>query len=407
MKKEYSNFRKIFAVLIAGGLLTSPLAAQDLGRLDLKKPVKLHGNLNIQLQGYKASGIAPRQKDFSWMISGNPTLDLFGVQLPFSFLFSNFENRFYQPFNQFGVSPYYKWATLHLGYRNITYSPYTLAGHRMLGVGFDLHPNKLRIGFMYGRLQRSTSIDSSMNANPLFIRPPPTFKRMAYAAKLGYGTSKNYVDLIYFKGWDQGNSLNTKLKDSLQPAENTTIGLSAKTTIARNLSWKVDVGLSAYTINKNDAKDTTGSHNNWRAKLMHPFIKDKLSSRYYFAGETRLGYQVQKFGADLVYKRIDPGYTSMGAYFFQSDLQEYSLANRFMLDSGHLNINTSVGFQQDNLDRQKTSTSKRFIGSANISYIPTPKFGLVLIIIITGSQTILCNYLLVMNSLSRSITALC
>ena len=150
MKKEYSNFRKIFAVLIAGGLLTSPLAAQDLGHLDLKKPVKLHGNLNIQLQAYKASGIDPRQKDFSWMISGMPTLEIFGVQFPFSFLLSNFDNKFYQPFNQFGVSPYYKWIKLHLGYRNITYSPYTLAGHRMLGAGFDLTPKNFALGLCTG-----------------------------------------------------------------------------------------------------------------------------------------------------------------------------------------------------------------------------------------------------------------
>ncbi len=66
----------------------------------------------------------------------------------------------------------------------------------------------------------------------------------------------------------------------------------------------------------------------------------------------------------------------MGAYFFQNDLQEISLANNFRLDSGKLNINTSIGFQGDNLKKQKTSTSKRFIGSANINYTPTTKFGI-------------------------------
>ena len=138
------------------------------------------------------------------------------------------------------------------------------------------------------------------------------------------------------------------------------------------------MGLSAYTVNKNDIKNTSNSSDNWKARLMQPFVSEKISTHYYAAGETSLGYELEKFGINLIYKRIDPGYTSMGAYFFQSDIQEFTLADRFRLDSGHLNINTSIGFQKDNLDKQKTSTSKRFIGSANISYIPTIKFGLVL-----------------------------
>lgn len=105
-------------------------------------------------------------------------------------------------------------------------------------------------------------------------------------------------------------------------------------------------------------------------------VNDKMSTHYYFAGETRLGYQEKLWGAQLIFKRIDPGYQSMGAYFFQNDVQEFSLANNFKLDSGRLTINTNIGFQTDNLKKQKTSTGKRFIGSANINYIPSQKFGI-------------------------------
>lgn len=352
--------------------------SQNLEDISLKNGIKFHGNLNLQLEYYHTNQIDPRKKKFSWLINGNPSVDIGGIQIPFSFIVSNFENKFYQPFNQFGISPYYKWIKLHLGYRNLMYSPFTLAGHQMLGAGFDLTPGKFRLGFMYGRLRKSTSIDSSMNANPLFIRPAPTYKRLGYAAKVGYGTQKNYLDLIYFKAGDQENSLSAQLKDSIQPAENTSIGLSSKLTLVKNLSWKVDVGLSAYTINQNDAKDSSGTtkNNEWIRKLMSSFAKDRLSTHYYFSGETRLGYQLPKWGAELVYKRIDPGYQSMGAYFFQSDLQETTLVNQFRLDSGRLNINTHIGFQKDNLEKQKTSTSERFIGSVNISYVPSMRFGI-------------------------------
>ncbi len=349
--------------------------AQDIENIDLKKPVQFHGNVNLQLEYYNADGIPPRKKDFSWMINGSPVLTILGVDIPFSFVLSNFENKFYQPFNQFGISPHYKWATVHLGYRNITYSHYTLAGHRILGAGFDLKPKKFRIGLMYGQLRRSTAIDSSMNANPLYMRPTPTYKRMGLATKLGYGTEKNHVDLIYFKGWDKENSLSSKQKDSIQPAENTSIGLASKVTFLKKLTWITDIGLSAYTLNRNDGKDTLGIQKEWPKDIMGFLVTDKLSTNYYFAGETRVGYQEDTWGGQLIYKRIDPKYRSMGAYFFQNDVQEISLANNFKLDSGRVNINTSIGFQRDNLKKLKTATSKRFIGSANINYIPSQKFG--------------------------------
>lgn len=350
--------------------------SQEIENINLKKPVEFHGNLNLQLEYYHANGILPRKKDFSWLTSGNPIVTLFGVDLPLSFVLSNFENRFYQPFNQFGLSPHYKWVTLHLGYRNINFSQYTLAGYRMLGAGFELTPGKFRIGFMYGRLKRSTSIDSSMLSNPSYLRLVPAFKRLGIAGKIGYGTQKNYVDLVYFKAWDKQSSLNTKLIDSIQPAENTTIGLTSKVTFLKDLTWMADIGLSAYTLNRNDEKDTGSASKGWSRSLMNFLVKDRLSTDYYVAGETRLGYQAEKWGAQLAYKRIDPEYQSMGAYFFQNDIQEINLANNFRIDSGKLRINTTIGFQKDNLKKQKTSTSKRFISNANINYNPTQKFGI-------------------------------
>lgn len=350
--------------------------AQDIEQINIRKPVQFHGNLNFQLEYYHANGIPARQKEFSWLINGNPMLTVLGVNVPLSFVFSNFENKFYQPFNQFGISPKYKWATLHLGYRNLTYSNYTLAGHRMLGAGFDINPGKLRAGFMYGQLRRSTAIDSTMNANPLEIRPAPTYKRLGMAGKIGYGTQSDYVDLVFFKGWDKTASLSNKLQDSIQPAENTSIGIRSSLTFLKKFSWSVDMGVSAYTLNRLDGPDTMGIIKEWPKAVMGLLVDDKLSTHYYFAGETRVGYNEKKWGAQLVFKRIDPGYQSMGAYFFQNDVQEYSLANYFKLDSGKLNINTNLGFQTDNLENQKTSTSKRFIGSANINYAPTQKFGI-------------------------------
>jgi len=52
------------------------------------------------------------RKPFTWMLTGSPTLSVYGITLPFSFTISEQQRNFRQPFNKFGVSPYYKWAKL-------------------------------------------------------------------------------------------------------------------------------------------------------------------------------------------------------------------------------------------------------------------------------------------------------
>ena len=119
----YRHLTKKLYLSILAAVAFHTITAQDIEQVNLKKPIQLSGTINLQLESYSANGIDNRKKPFSWMISGTPVLTILGVQMPFSFLFSNFENRYYQPFNQYGISPKYKWITVHAGYRNIQFSP--------------------------------------------------------------------------------------------------------------------------------------------------------------------------------------------------------------------------------------------------------------------------------------------
>jgi hypothetical protein len=368
----YRHHLLLFILLIAA---TSWLSAQDIEQINLKKPIQLSGTVNLQLESYSANGIENRKKPFSWMISGTPMLTILGVQMPFSFLFSNFENRYYQPFNQYGISPRYKWITVHAGYRNVQFSPYTLAGYRMLGGGVELNPKGFRFGFMYGRLNRSASIDSAQFANPLGFRPTPAYTRMAYAIKVGIGSDKNYFDVSYLKGWDKERSLDQKQRDSLPPAENKVLGLSWKLTFFKHFSWQTDVGFSHYTNDIYSEKIILDSSDPKILRDLTKFFDTRISSQLLTAGETKLSYTGKWLGVGVMYKRVDPDYRSMGAYFFQSDMQQFSVLPSFRLLKGRLLVNGSLGWQEDNLSQQKLSTSKRFTGNANINYNPSAIFG--------------------------------
>jgi hypothetical protein len=374
MRRHLINQHLFTLILLIATI--SQVAAQDIEQINLKKPIQLSGTINLQLESYSANGIENRKQPFSWMISGSPTLTLLGIQMPFSFLFSNFENRYYQPFNQYGISPKYKWITVHAGYRNIQFSPYTLAGYRMLGGGLELNPKGFRFGFMYGRLNRSAAIDSAQFANPLAFRPTPVYTRMAYAVKVGVGTDKNYFDISYLKGWDKEKSLQQKFRDSLPPADNHVLGLSWKLSFLKHFSWQTDLGLSHYTSDIYSDRIVLDSTNPKILRQLTKFLGSRIASQLLTAGETKLSYTGKWLGLGVMYKRVDPDYKSMGAYFFQSDIQQITVMPSLRLLKGKLLLNGSLGWQEDNLYQQKLSTSKRFIGNANINYNPSQVFGL-------------------------------
>lgn len=369
-------------------VLGGPLSAQDIEQIDLKKPVTLSGNLSFSMESYSVNGIPPRRQPFTWTLSGAPTLNVLGVTMPFQLLLGNFENRFYQPFNQYGISPRYKWLTVHAGYRNINFQPYTLAGFRILGGGVEVNTayradgpkTGLRFGFMYGRLNRSTALDSAQFANPLAFRPLPSYTRMAYAAKIGVGNDEGFFDISYLHGWDVERSLNTTQRDSVAPQRNTAIGFSWRKDLyrrdKRRLFWKTDLGLSAYTLDDRQPFRDVTAEPAIVQDLVGGWLGAKISTQYLSAGETSLNYQAKGGGVGLSYKRVDPEYRSMGAYFFQNDIEQFTLTPSLRLDSGRVNINTSFGLQRDNIAGQRLVTSERLIGNVNLNWNPSQRFGL-------------------------------
>lgn len=362
--------------------------AQDLQQVNLKKPVTLSGNLSFSMESYAVNGIPPRRQPFTWTLSGAPTLTVLGVSMPFQLLLGNFENRFYQPFNQYGISPRYKWLTLHAGYRNINFQPYTLAGYRMLGGGVEINTaykadgprTGLRFGFMYGRLNRSTALDSAQFANPLAFRPLPSYTRMAYAVKLGVGSDQGYFDASYLHGWDVEESLRAGLRDSIAPQRNTAFGFSWKKDLyrkdKRRLFWKTDVGISAYTLDTRQPIQVVNSDVGIVRDAARNWIDARISTQYLSAGETSLNYVGKGGGMGIAYKRVDPEYRSMGAYFFQNDIEQVTVTPSLRLDSGRVSGNTSFGMQRDNLFRQRLVTSERLIGNVSLNWNPSQRFGL-------------------------------
>lgn len=336
------------------------------------KPVRVTGSLSAYAGVYAASGIEARNQPSPLGLNGAVTVSLpGGISLPFSATLGNQGSAFRQPFNQFGISPTYQWITVHAGYRNVSFSPFTLAGHTFLGGGVELNPGKFRLGAVYGRFNKA--IESDL-ADPNVL---PAFRRTGYALKLGYGTASNYVDVNVLKAADDSASIRPlstgATAQTVKPAENVVVGVTSRLLIVKHVTVEFDLAASAYTRDVRsgevDLEETA------LVKGFRRLLTPRLSSQLNTAAQLALGYRGKIFGVKLQYKRIDADFQTMGAYYFQSDLESYTLAPSLNLLGGKLRLQGSFGLQQDNLSKTKAARTGRRIGSLTASYNPG-KFGI-------------------------------
>lgn len=344
--------------------------AQDVEQLIKSKPFTVNGTLGLGIGTYNSSGIPARQRAFSYLFNGAPTVSIYGISFPFSVVVSDQQRSYTQPFNQYGISPTYKWVTVHAGWQSLEFSPFTLAGHNFLGGGVELNPGKLRLGFVYGRFNKA--IEEDLN-QPLALAQQPAYKRTGYSAKVGLGTERNHVDVIFLNAKDDHTSLSQPISSGiLTPSENMVLGISSKFSFFKRFVFDMDVAGSIYT--RNVLSDTVKNLKLGKVNFIKDLVALNSSTQLLTAGQTSIGYNATNYNVKLKYRRVDPDYKSMGAYYFETDVQNYTVETMVRLLKGQMQVGGSFGIQNDNVLKDKGLRSNRKIGAVNVSF-NKPRYG--------------------------------
>ncbi len=365
---------KRLCFLVVMGLITGALQAQNLEGINKQKPVTISGGITARGTFYDANGIPNNRQPFSYIFTGSSTISIYNsLIIPLSFTYSEQDRLFRQPFNQYGMSPYYKWITIHAGYRNVNYSQFTLAGHTFLGAGIELRPGIFRLGFIYGRFNRATVADTSSKSFQ-----PYSYSNRGMAVKIGVAKGTNFLDISMFKGKDDSASVHpaAEYKGMVTPAENIVIGMNGQIKFLKNFTFSLEAATSLYTRNLMNTTSMNDSANKGITKVLGSLINTNSSTERYSAIQTSLAFRQKFFSARLQYRRIDPDYKSMGAYFFNSDLENITFAPSANMWKNKIRLAGSIGFQHDNLKKQKQTTSNRIIGSAALSTDFNDHFGI-------------------------------
>lgn len=356
---------KILIMAFTGAGLAATVQGQDLEQVGEKGGVTVNGGINVNQIFYAVHGIEQRRDPYSYYLSGNVALNLYGWSIPFSFSLSNQNSSFQQPFNQYGIHPTYKWITAHLGWASMNFSPYTLNGHLFLGAGVEAEPTeKWKLSAMYGRLQRAVEQDTVRGKDA-------AYERMGYGFKASYGTGADHLDLILFRAKDDASSITLPdTEENILPEENLVLSAAGSKMLFKRLLLTGEWATSAITRdNRLEESEAIERLFNYTGKLFTP----RISSAYYNAYKAALAYQGGNYTFGVGYERVDPGYRTLGAYYFNNDLENITANATVALFSGKLNLGVNTGVQRDNLDDTKVSAMKRWVGAVNATYAASKK----------------------------------
>ncbi len=342
--------------------------AQDLSSIGKEKPFRVNGGVSLNQVGYFQWGAEEARRDpYTWIATGNINFNIYGWTVPLSFTYSNLEGTFQQPFNQYGLTPTYKWIKAYIGYNAINFSKYTVSNYRFLGGGLEVTPGNFNTTIFYGRLQKPVEYDS-LNQNNIMA-----YERMGYGIKSGYKFKKGSVDLIAFHASDDSSSLsNIPTNAETTPAENTVLGINAGVSPIKNLSLQAEYANSAYT------SDIRSPEINKKAKMATAgyFITPRASTAYYHAVNSSLSYAFGNYSMGVAYERVDPEYHTLGAYYTTNDLENISLTGSSSFYEGKISIQVNTGLQRNDLDGQKSSKMSNIVGSASVNAAVTEKINL-------------------------------
>lgn len=335
-----------------------------------EKPLTITGGVSLNQIAYTVDGIESRRDPYSYYASGNINFSLYGWSVPLSFTYSNQQSSFQQPFNQYGLHPTYKWITGHFGYSSMNFSSYTLAGHVFLGAGVEARPGKWNISAMHGRLQKAVEADSLSEESQ-----NPAFKRIGHGVKVGYGEGNDFVNLIVFRAKDEEGSIAYVPEESeILPEENLVLSVAAGKELLERFVLKSEYAVSGITRDSRAEEIIPEGYKlfSHAGSLFTP----RSSSSFYSAFNSCLTYKASAFSVGLGYERIAPGYRTLGAYYFNNDLENITINAATAILKGRVSLAGNIGTQRDNLDEEKVSTMRRMVGSLNVGYAANERLNL-------------------------------
>ena len=353
----------IILILLITACKISIVQAQSLDQIGKVPLLKVNGGISANATYYEGTS---NRDPFSFATNGNLNFNISGVfNIPLSFSYTSQGFDYSTPFkiNRLSLHPSYKWITTHIGDVNMTFSRYTVNGHLFTGGGVELSPKgPFKISALYGRFLKAVEYDE---ASPNIL---PNYDRFGYGIKSSYNFKTWDVELSLFSAKDKLSSLEVEVPSELGIAaqENVVASVRSRIQLLRNLAFDFEVAQSAVTENIDSPAASSGN-------FLSFLIDEKESTQYFNAFNANFSYSLYNGSIGAGYERIDPGYRTFGAYFFNNDLENITINASQNLFKNKLSLSINAGLQRDDLDNEKETQLQRVVSSVNASLAVSKK----------------------------------
>jgi len=331
------------------------LTQHSIANIAKSDPLIITGAIGTQNTFYHSSLGSGYRSPWANSIYANLNVSLYGISMPFSFYYSNNNSSFNYPHLSFHIDPTYKNWRGHFGRSNMAMSSYIM-NMSFNGVGLEYNSERLRFGAFYGELRNAVNDDPD---DP--TARAPQYRRMGWGFKVGYGGSRNFIDLYLLRAYDRQNSIDERWQERIGPQDNIAIALRGGLGLTRWLSLRGNLAFSAFSTDSRAKKVEADQLERW----------DKVFSARYtslmrIATDVSANINLSNFSTSIFYRMVQPDYTTLGLYYTSNNYQSLgvnlstSLFRRIMLSA-------SFSGQEDNITRNQLYTTRGFVYSATAS----------------------------------------
>lgn len=337
-------------------VLPSVVHAQNISEIAKSDPLIITGAVGTQNTYHYSSVGDGYASPLSNTVYANLNISIYGFNMPFAFYYSNDNTSFSYPQFSFNLNPQYKNWTGHIGQSSMEFSQYVM-NTSFNGVGLEYNSDRLRVGAFYGKLRSAVNDDPTDPA-----ARNPQYRRMAWGFKVGYGSTKNYIDLYLLRAYDCLNTVNESWREIISPEENIVVGAKGCVTPLSWASLTANVATSVFSTDTRMQKVEDSEAAKW-----DKVFDVRYSSLMRFAGDATLNLNLPLgINTSISYRMVQPDYKSLGTYYISNNYQSLGVSASATLFK-KISLSANYSGQNDNLSNEQLYTTSGYVYSAMAS----------------------------------------
>lgn len=353
-----SGRNRIFAAAATGLAMLISFQIPDVSVAQRSDPFSYSGSVGFTVRGYGVNGIPARQETLIAQSFANASFNLLGLSSGINLTYTTQQSRINQNINRLAFNTSWEWGSLSAGDVNPGYSRYGLRGINVRGGELSLNHGDFVFSMTTGQNRRPVEF------NPNLAFAEPAFRRMVYAAKMGYGNeSSNFFRLSGAYIHDMQTSIAET--DRISPAENLIVSTEGGFHLLDGrLQLMGEVTASALTPDMRNPEIRTSGN-----QLFPSFVMSERDGSFVdFAGEMQMRLNMEGFRLQAQYARIQPGFESLGLSRTINDQERFGLQPTFILMDNRLRVGLNTSLSRNNLQGQLLSTFYRYQAGTNLQY---------------------------------------